>query len=60
MGYCLYVTAVVMGQALAAFFLLKQIDGPNPNISNKLSLATIAFCNIQDFYFTMIHIEYIM
>lgn len=56
LGYCLYITAIVMGQVACCFMLLKQIDGPNPNFSNKFSLATVALCNIEDFYLTMMHI----
>ena len=55
-GYCLYVMAVVAGQIFCSFMILKQLDGPNPNFSNKFSLTTVAFCNIQDFYLTMMHI----
>lgn len=60
LGYCLYTMGLVVGQIICSFLILKQIDGPNPNFSNKFSLTTVAFCNIQDFYLTMMHIEYIM
>lgn len=60
LGYCLYVMGVVLGQIVCSFMILKQLDGPNPNFSNKFSLTTVAFCNIVDFYLTMMHIEYIM
>lgn len=55
-GYCLYISAITIGQILCCFMILKQIDGPNPNFSNKFSLATVALCNIEDFYLTMMHI----
>lgn len=59
-GYSLYLSAIIIAQVVCAYMLLKNIDGPNPNFSNKFSLTTVAICNIEDFYLTIIHIEYIM
>lgn len=59
MGYSLYVSAVVLIQIVSVYILLKKID-TNPGVVNKMSLTTIAMCNIEDFYLTMIHIEFIM
>lgn len=49
-----------MIQIISAYFLLKKIDVINPNIVNKISLTTMAICNIEDFYLTIVNIEYIM
>lgn len=60
MGYSLYMTLVVGAQIFCAISILKQIDRENPAIISKMSLLTLSICNIEDFYFTMLHIEYIM
>lgn len=60
MLYCLYMTVVICIQISCAYLLLKKIDTTNPNIVNKISLSTMAMCNIEDFYLTMVNIEYIM
>lgn len=59
-GYCFYVSFVVALQVVSLLMLLKRIEGVAPNVANKLSLTTVAVCNIEDFYLTMMHIEYIM
>ena len=59
-GYCFYVSLVVAIQVVSLLVLLKRIEGVAPNVANKLSLTTVAVCNIEDFYLTMMHIEYIM
>lgn len=59
-GYCLYVAGILTIQILCVFLLLKNIDRHNPNFTNKFSLTTIAICNIEDFYQTLTHIEYIL
>lgn len=58
--YCLITSAVVGLQILSAHFLLKRAETSNPNLISKLSLTTVAICNIEDFYLTMVHVEYIM
>ena len=48
-------------QIVSAYFLLRGIGVENrPNYLNKISLTTIALCNIEDFYMMMTHIQYIM
>ena len=54
--YCLYVTLVVSIQVSSAYLLLKKIETTHPNIVNKISLSTMAVCNIEDFYLTMVNI----
>ena len=56
----MYTSFVVLIQIISAYFLLKKIDTTHPNIVNKISLTAMAICNIEDFYLTMINIEYIM
>jgi hypothetical protein len=56
----MYTTLVVGLQIFCAISILKQIDQENPAILSKMSLFTLSMCNIEDFYFTMLHIEYIM
>lgn len=56
----MYVSAAVLIQIICAYLLVKKIDNNNPSLVNKMSLTTVAVCNIEDFYLTMIHIEYIM
>lgn len=60
LGYSIYTTLVVGAQIACAIAILKQIDRENPNVLAKMSLFTLSVCNIEDFYFTMLHIEYIM
>lgn len=60
MGYSFYITIVVGLQIFCAITILKQIDSQNPAILGKMSLFALSLCNIEDFYFTMLHIEYIM
>lgn len=55
MGYSLYVSAAIIIQIASLYLLLKKID-TNPGVVNKISLTTIAMCNIEDFYLTMVHI----
>ena len=55
MGYSLYVTFIVGLQIVACFFMMRDTD-VNAHFFNKLSLTTVAICNIEDFYLTMVHI----
>lgn len=59
-GYCFYVASTLAIQIICVYLLLKNIDRHNPNFANKFSLTTIAICNIEDFYQTLTHIEYIL
>jgi hypothetical protein len=36
------------------------METTDPHLPGKLSLVAVAFCNIEDFYYTMTHIEFIM
>ena len=60
LGYSLFVSAVVGLQILSGYQLVKIMDAPNFVFSAKLSLLTLALCNIEDFSQTMNHIQYIM
>lgn len=42
----MYTSAVVLIQIVSAFYLLKKMDSTNPHIINKMSLTTVAICNI--------------
>ena len=56
LNYCIYVSLVVAIQIASLFVLVQRIDTNAPNIANKISLTTVATCNIEDFYLTMMHI----
>jgi hypothetical protein len=57
--YCLFVSVVILGQIFSAYKVIK--DYTNGQVeANKLSLATVAFCNIQDFFLTMMHLYFLI
>ena len=57
--YCLFVSVVILGQIFSAYKLIKAYTNGQVE-ANKLSLMTVAFCNIQDFFLTMMHLYFLM
>lgn len=57
--YCLFVSAVTLGQILSAYRVIKGYTNGTIEAS-KLSLATVAFCNIQDLFLTCMHLYFLM
>lgn len=60
MLYSLYVSAVVAVQIFSAYMMMRDMDGPNFLFGSRLSLLTLAACNVLDFAQMMTHVELIM
>jgi hypothetical protein len=57
--YCLFVSVVILGQIYSAYKLIKAYASGQVEAS-KISLMTVAICNIQDFFLTMMHLYFLM